>query len=180
MKSICFFLLIVGLLLAITHADPNPTGGASCKTDKDCGGRDHGSCDPDETLNATVCVCDEKYGDPDCSYKRKNQLTAFLLELILGLFQIMGVGRIYTGYIAIGVIHLLLPIILLVVACIFACCAGAASKSSEGGSAVIGGVGGVIFCLGYLAMIVWFVWDVVLISQTDFLDDKGYSLYYNL
>jgi len=60
----------------------------------------HGSCN----LLGTECICDSDYTtfdsiDKQCDYKRKSQLTAFLLSFFFGVF---GAGRWYIGDILIG------------------------------------------------------------------------------
>ena len=58
------------------------------------------------SLNGT-CLCFPEYAYDDCSYRRRDAITANLLEWILGAVGIAGVGMIYLGYLAVGVPHLL-------------------------------------------------------------------------
>lgn len=176
MRSI-HFLIIMSLFFTLAYTDPKPTGGASCTTYKDCGGEDHGSCNLDEEINKTICVCAREYGDPDCSYERKNKRTALFCQIFFGIIQFMGTGRIYTGYIAIGVTHLLLTIMIIITGCVVIFYPDVDGIENEGKSVIIRRIAIGIICLGYLAMLIWLIWDIGLFLKDDFQDANGYYLY---
>ena len=108
MRPIYLYVAIFAVLLL--------KGVSSQRTEcpNDCS--DNGVC---ESWNGTwTCDCDARYAKDDCSYKREEQLTAFLLELILGLFGIPGIGMIYLGQVALGVCHLLAGFLIFCGACV--------------------------------------------------------------
>jgi len=122
-------LSLIVLVLCIAGAI-----GFKCTNDSDCNKR--GKCE-----NST-CTCEKEYADVDCSHKRKQQLTAFLLEFIVGICGLPGVGRIYMGYTAMGVGHIILtlfwwiPLLAMVIFILLAV------------AGFIGGAGGLGFAVG--------------------------------
>ncbi len=157
--------------------DKNPTGGAPCQKDIDCGGVDGGVCNLTTTHNITTgkCVCPKKRADVDCSYERKNGDVAGGLQFLC--FLGVGVGNfilLRTGEAVGQLILLLAPFCACIGVCFVAC--GAASGSEEG-IAVGGGVAvciGVIICYAYLAGLIWCIIDGAMILQGEVLDGNGY------
>ena len=74
-----------------------------CNATRDC--NNHGICS-----DANYCICDDEHWKENCQATRKNELTAFLLTLLVG--PIFGLppcaGRFYMGYTGIAVAQLLL------------------------------------------------------------------------
>eukprot|EP01090_Pellita_catalonica_P021141 TRINITY_DN7837_c0_g1_i3.p1 TRINITY_DN7837_c0_g1~~TRINITY_DN7837_c0_g1_i3.p1 ORF type:complete len:188 (+),score=27.73 TRINITY_DN7837_c0_g1_i3:105-668(+) len=95
--------LLLGLPMLWVVSAGWDSGGASCSPKTpfyigyesgDCSG--NGRCVPSNLISSPyVCECDAGYADPDCSYKRKSKLTAFLLAFFLGG---IGAARFYLGY----------------------------------------------------------------------------------
>lgn len=137
-------------------------GGSTCTMDDDCGGSAQGVC-----KNAT-CTCTDKYAKEDCTYKRKSKLAAFLISFFVGY---LGADRFYLGYIGVGVVKLLLP---LVGPCILACIVLPFAKASGSGACACGGVLG---CILVLAIVGWNVADWILILTGDLPDFQGFALY---
>jgi TM2 domain-containing membrane protein YozV len=153
--------------------------------DIDCAG--HGRCGsspsstdvPSPTLTLTpttpMCICDEEYAtnkhdtsprDIHCTYKRKKQLVALLLQIFLGN---LGVARFYVGDIGIAVGQLLLGLGGIIFPCV-ALCAGAVSE----GLCAIPFM--ILAIVSPLASFVWWIVDLVLFSNNSVHDGNGYGL----
>ena len=74
-------------------------GCGNCNTTLDCGGFNHGIC------TDNFCECTVNYYGAHCGNERKYKLTAFILTFLIGPIFLLppGAGRIYLGYIEIGI-----------------------------------------------------------------------------
>jgi hypothetical protein len=131
----------------------------------------HGKC-----LNITgtpQCYCDEKYAGETCSHKRKEQLTAFLLEFFLGTW---GASKFYLGYIAQGVGKILLTLSLCLSTCVILGISFGviANTDSDKGYWVFVLYG--VPVLISLAILGWWLHDVIVIGLNDLNDSRGHSL----
>lgn len=129
----------------------------TCFDNENCGGKDHGTCN-----NKTQkCECTDEYADDDCSYERKSQKIAFILEICAGFFGIKGTSYLYMGHTGLGVTLLVLNIVGM--ACFFV--------------PVIGWIIGTIIVLG--CKIWWIIlWVYILLDKIN--DSHGYALNQNL
>lgn len=103
-----YFCIILSIII-ISSADPQPSGGADCIADKDCGVETgttcidrkcdkkqpytiyHGFCKND------TCVCFEQYGNPDCSYTRQSKTLAGGTQIGFTFVLCPGVGNFILG-----------------------------------------------------------------------------------
>lgn len=172
---ICFALFAV---FATTVSAFTCTGPESCSY--------HGNCITKN--NASVCLCDEDWVtydgngqyDPNtvypddvarCNHKKKSKLTAFLLELLLPLIGVDGVGWLTIGHIAMGVCRMLYAVVGIIVLCFFFCCFVCAGASeSDAGMGVVGCGMACFSCLWVIGYIIWWLWSVIVIA-TDKVDD---------
>ncbi len=133
----------------------------------------HGTC-----TNKNTCTCFSGYanftpaGQPKsnkyCNYERKNQLTAFLLEL----FFPFGVGHLYLGEIVLGLIKMGVILIIPVTFIILLFCGGLKSDASEGSGCCYL----ILIGLLYLDMItgcIWQVVDLILLVLNNYNDSNG-------
>ena len=129
----------------------------TCFDNEDCGDQDQGTCN-----NITqTCECTDEYASEDCDYKRKSQKLAFILELLCGFFQVKGVGYLYLGHIALGIILMILNFIGIGILFI----------------PIIGWTTGIIVLFG--TKIWWIIlWAYILTDKIN--DGNGYSLYQDL
>jgi len=131
------------------------------------------------TLKHTDHACPRVQGyDTHCCYTQKNQLIAFLLQFFIGA---VGAGRFYLGYIGIGVGQLVLS---LLVCCLPGCmiiCSLCTKGGVEKSMAALGGVfayfGCVVLCLGISGIMVWWLYDLVIIGTNAVTDFNGVALY---
>lgn len=113
------------------------------------------------------CACDDGYttspnNDQQCDYKQKNTLTAFLLELFLGMF---GGGYFYLGLISFAVGQMCLFVIGAIIACLIVCLGVLAE--SEGCAYILSCC---YICLWVSAMIAWWIASLVMIARATILD----------
>ena len=165
--------------------DPEPTGGAPCNRDSDCGGINGGQCIDYGDNGTTVdnhdgyCECYEDRGDPDCSYERKNKDLAGGLQFLC-FVGIGGVGEFYLGNTAEGVGQLLLLISWLaicILACVALCCMIADSDVTDICGGAIFCVGGCLLCCTSLAGFIWCIIRAVQMFSGEVTDGNGYALY---
>lgn len=104
-----------------------------------------------------------------CQYQRKNQLTYFLLELLLNI----GAGHFYAGNNILGGIKLTLVLLPCIVMCIAGCLGGMSSDGSGGGKILFG------TALAYAALCavsIWWLVDVIVIATAGYTDGHGVPL----
>lgn len=137
-------------------------------------------CDGNGKCVNNQCRCSDAYATvqgstTQCTYKRKLQLTAFLLHIFLGLF---GAGHWYIGNIsyAMGQLSLsvIIPIGCTITVCIFMCIF--TCNDSSKGLCSAGIAYGIIYAVCYFAGIIWWVVDVIRFADNDYLDGNGYGL----
>ncbi|QKF94810.1 hypothetical protein QKU48_gp1352 [Fadolivirus algeromassiliense] len=172
MRCATNIIILIGLLAIQVFADPEPTGGASCVEDYDCGGLDAGSCLYNSTLNETVCVCPDDLANPNCTYQRIDRNLAGGLQFLC-FAGIGGVGNFVLGRTgeAVGQLILMFAYIFGICAiCFVFCCDG-----ELGG--MIGGIVGCVLCSAVLAGFIWCIVDGALILQGKIDDGNGYSTF---
>ena len=171
-------LLICVLLFTFTLGDTEPTGGAICISDNDCGILDAGICDDDIFTNGSgVCVCFKDFAKPDCTYARKNRASGWFMLLCF-----VGVGGI-SNFVLERTVVAIIQMCLVFSAIIFAICKGII-KICDDGSDASQAIGGTIilalYCLLSIAYIVGFIWcivDLVGILNGSINDGNGYATY---
>ncbi len=178
--------LIICILIgiAITLADPVPSGGANCTSARDCG-QIGGTCDY-AVINGTAlmqCTCYPGYAMSDCSYVRKSKTIAGGLQVGLSIPGIFGTGNIYLGYTARGVGQLVLGLCCWVVFCVGMCIAGCCAvggisgiKGAEGGAACAYVCGICMFCGCVLSGFIWSVVDGAAMLEGRYTDPSGFFL----
>lgn len=82
----------------------------NCTSDADC--KNDGRCSTDPTYKYQECICQQGFIHDDCSYKQKNQLTAFVLSTGFG---VLGVDRFWLGYTAMACCKLIFPSIFIAI-----------------------------------------------------------------
>ena len=161
-------IVFIALSLAITFVVAQTN---SCEPTTTCNG--NGLCKPDGT-----CLCHSKYATyPDnnpteCNYRRKYQLTAFLLHTFLGGF---GAGHFYIDDVSGGVgqlaLSIIIPLVLSVIVCMFACIC----FKNDLGKTLMGAVV-VIWVVCWIGVIAWWVVDMVRFADNYYDDSNGVSL----
>jgi hypothetical protein len=176
-------LLLIALicLLAFATADPEPTGGANCTYDTDCGGAGAGDCIPyktpppqNSTYNGT-CVCPDSLANPDCSYQRTSKSLAGGLQFLC-FVGIGGVGNFVLGRIgpAVGQLLLMLATIFISVAGCVSFCVG--SIKAKLGVGLFAGLACIIISIA-LTGFIWSIVDGADILQGKIADGNGYATY---
>lgn len=171
MKSLTFFLTTTLAVICLAGI-----ANGICNQNTDC---NKGEC-----LNST-CICFKGYvtfGNQQCGYKQKEKLTAFLLSFFIGN---LGADWFYLasgdgGYIAAGIIKLLIGLFFSFGCCLL-CCAGIFASVREKASSKAFG-----FCCGIFIMIliglcvatstIWYFVDWIRILTNSFKDGNGVSL----
>lgn len=105
-----------------------------------------------------------------CSYFRKNQLTYFLLELLLNC----GAGHFYAGNIGLGVAKLLLLVLPCFIMC-FSACLGGMSSDGEGAAGKMM-IGSMISYALLCALSIWWLVDVIIIATGGYNDGNNVPL----
>ena len=124
----------------------------------------HGTCNPD----TNTCVCTDEYSTYKhnyCIYKRKNQLTAFLLSFFLGT---VGADRFYLGDIELGIFKLSYMIVGM---CLLCCLAIVLGEKNDG----------IIYlhcfnCLYLIGLLVWYMYDLIQIALNNLPDHNHITL----
>lgn len=121
------------------------------------------------------CICDHEwttYSPPkgtQCNYKRKNQLTAFLLQLFLG--KISGAGYWYVEQYALALGETLFFWIGLIFICIAPCIRPDISEDSD--------ITPYYVCFYYLWILTWVIWCIVswiMFAMNEINDGYGVTL----
>jgi len=137
-------------------------------------------CDGNGKCVKNQCKCSDAYATEkgsttQCTYKRKQQLAAFLLHIFLVSF---GAGHWYIGNVgyAMGQLSLgvIIPIGCSCIVCIFLCIF--TCGESEGGLAGTGISAGVISAVCYFGLVIWWIVDIVRFAENWYLDGNGYAL----
>lgn len=102
-----------------------------------------------------------------CAHERKNQLTYFLLELLLNV----GAGHFYAGNTGLGVAKLLVVLLPCMVMCVLGCM-GAMGEDKFGGMAV----GTCLAISASCAISIWWLVDVIMIATNKREDGLGVPL----
>lgn len=130
----------------------------------------YGSCTDDNT-----CTCTNDYANYNssknfyCQYRRKKQLTSFMLEFFLS----MGIGHLYCGKIVEGIIKLIIMIIPAVIGLILCFCNTMISKDT---STCVGLITMIVFCTFLCTGLAWQLADVILFGLNKYTDGNGVSL----
>jgi len=125
------------------------------------------------TLNGT-CFCLTGFTKPDCSYKRKSQLTAFLLSFFLGS---IGVDRLYLELITSGVLKLAFTLSLCIIPCFPLCGLLYINEDERGPYCLHSYMLVVALCaVGLVATIAWWTIDVMLIAAGALHDGNGFRM----
>lgn len=159
-RTMRYFVILAILVIAVTA--------------QNCTCSNHGTCSSVDN----ACVCEDEYARDDCSYQRKKQLTAFLLEFLLGIVGLPGIGRMYLGYVAIGVFHLLFGVFLIIGICVGGCVMIAGKNDTSVG--IGAGIMGCIACTGFIGAVIWFIYDVVVIGSGNIPDFNGVEMFKNM
>jgi len=172
------FAFLILILIYLNKIDGFQTGGASCKTASDC----NANVDPVNICyravsNQTkgVCKCGERYILDNCTYHQKSQLAAFLISFFAGT---TGADRFYLGYIGIGVLKLLFPILVLPITCVFVCIASCTKIEVLQKGGIVAVV--VLAICETLGIVIWWIVDWALIANGTMLDYNGYPLFADL
>lgn len=174
-------------LIALAFADPQPTGGAACTRNSDCGGANGGYCEPNanyvppeltrsvEQVTSGTCVCNKERGNPDCSYERHSRSLTGGLQFLC-FVGVAGVGDLILGRNLFGGLQMafLFSVYLLGIAACLSCCVGSIKQK-------LGlGLFGTLTCLlGTLSFIGW-LWSIIdgaLILQGQVTDANGYATF---
>jgi len=194
MKFILIFLFVFINVIICTaqdttygttyYGDPQPTGGAPCDTDSDCGGINGGQCisySDSITVDGKTgyCECYNDRADPDCTYQRKSKDLAGGLQFIC-FAGIGGVGDFYLGNngVAAGQLVLMLSYLaIIVLGCVALCCFIADNSVTDICGGAVLGVGGCILCCTTFAGFIWTIVRAAQMFSGDITDGNGYALY---
>ena len=133
------------------------------------------NCNGDCT-STNICTCEEGYlnfktnSKLYCSYKQKNQLTAFLLELFLPF----GIGHLYVGRTLFGITKMIIVTSPMTI-CIFTFLGILVSdKFLSGGNSSL-------FCIGFVSVfslvgLIWWIADLVIFGTNNYLDGNNMPL----
>ena len=132
-------------------------------------------CNFHGTFNSKTnsCVCVNGYTTHDaldgteCNYEQKKQLTAFFLSLFLGY---VSAGRWYAGTYALAGIKLAVTILML---CFESC---AIEKDANGKKKIKNCCAYIILLLFILAIVAWWLADVIMFGLNDINDENGVAL----
>lgn len=175
MQSVVSLLLVMSYCLSnCVAADPLPTGGMNCTRNVEC----H---TPNGNCTDGVCVCSDRWGNPDCSYGRQDRLLAGGLQFLC-FAGIGGVGNFLLGRTgpAIGQLILILTYLL---GCCLACCALCAVFGRTAGKilATTGGIVGLLIIIAcMLTGLIWSIIDGANILGNRIVDGNGYATYSSL
>ena len=124
----------------------------------------------------TACICDFGFTTfpldsiPQCNYKQKKQLVAFLLELFIGF----GGGHFYTERYVEASLKLVSFLFGIYIICLFPLSAKCVSDKCDSDVLVI-----FVSCFYYLCAIglaTWFIYDLVMFGSNTYKDGNGIDL----
>ena len=159
MKEKYILIILITLIVNISYVNNFPSS---------CSKVTHGIC-----LSEAYAVCEKEYATKEdetdnwCEYKRKKQLTYFLIETIAAF----GVGHIYAKNYKYGIPKLIYWIIswslILTIRII---------SVKKGYKNDINCVCSLLSFLLSIGMIVWYIYDVVMIGENRFTDGEGVDI----
>jgi len=122
----------------------------------------------------SMCVCRKEFANvpkvskDTCSYKRKSQLTAFLLEFFLPF----GVGHFYVGKWWLGLIKMICTLFAMITIYSFLICCLSCVQNQKSYAAYM-------FFYYFVPILasVWWLVDIILFGIDYFLDNNGVPLY---
>ncbi len=133
----------------------------------------HGTC-----MDAHTCVCLSGYanftplGQPKsniyCNYERKNQMTAFILEMLFPF----GVGHLYLGDTGYGLAKMSVVLIVPLFLGILLYCCGL-KGDTEGECSCCGTIVMALLCLLVFAGVIWQIVDLIMLVMNNFNDGNG-------
>jgi hypothetical protein len=175
MQSVMLLLLFLGYCsLSLVSADPLPTGGLNCTRNFDC----H---TPNGNCTDGVCVCSDRWGNPDCSYGRQDRMLAGGLQFLC-FAGIGGVGNFMLGRTGPAIGQLVLVLTYLIGCCLI-CCALCAVFGGTAGK-IFGSMGGIIVITIIVACVltgfIWSIIDGAGILGNRIVDGNGYGTYSSL
>jgi hypothetical protein len=166
-------LVILCLFVALSLADPVPTGGANCTTNFECGGSNAGSC-----VNGT-CLCPKNLANVSCTYKRHDSVVAGALNIALPFVGVGGIGNFIIGNVGRGVGQIILMFgiyIILIPAAVIAGCGSAFSTLKYPAYGVVTLVI-IAAVLGGFAGFIWSIIDGANMLESNLNDGNGFALY---
>jgi uncharacterized membrane protein AbrB (regulator of aidB expression) len=107
---------------------------------------------------------------PYCTYERKKQLTAFLLQF----FIFSGAGQFYVGNLQYAIPQLIITFIPCFLSCLLCCCLR--KDSSEGTRTCMGTFVCIITSLFSCTFFAWWLADVIIFGMNKYLDGNGIPL----
>ena len=144
-----YLTVINGLNLTINY---------NCTTNADC--NYNGNC-----MNNHQCKCNDGYitfdSETQCNYKQKNTLTAFLLELFIGMYTGAGYFYLELNYLALGQLFYFWGGIL--VFCFSSLCISSDFKI----------IIPILIFLWGIGIIMWWLYVVILIAKGTIRDNNG-------
>ena len=167
------------LNLRVLSDEPVPTPDPSNKTFP-CSkepGPDY--CDPNHVncdTSLTKCLCNNEYGNDlsnstgKCTYERKKQLTAFLLELFVGF----GAGHFYRANYLEASLKLVAFLLGIYIICLFPLTAKCIADCCDCDCLVV--FVSLFWFLISLGLAFWFIFDLVWFGKNKYKDSYGFCL----
>lgn len=186
-KNIVLIVTLVTFILGVLgecsiknfEQDPLPWGTRNCTTNDNCN-YPNGQC-----TNLT-CVCENKFGKPDCSYARKQSQVAGGLNIGLPFAGVAGVGNLYIRRMPQGIAQIVLSIIGIIFLCGGCCvggcilCGGSCKMSCDGCIPVTIGILFILLITGLilagLGVFIWSIIDGANMLSCTLRDGFGYAL----
>lgn len=174
---LCYLTLIYLEFGDTASTVQNGTSIIACENSNDCSG--NGSCN----IQTGKCSCTdsfETYADVassapslQCNYEKKEQLTAFLLSLFLGIF---GAEHFYLGNTDRGITKLCFSLFCfignIIIFSISRCC----GKDKQYLIEFVGRYEAIYLGCGFVFMLLWFIQDLILIGTLGVTDVNGIPL----
>ena len=157
--------------------DPVSWGGANCTNNFKCNSLNNGGeCDFSAGSSGN-CVCKPAWGNPDCSYQRQSVYAPGIVQIVLSVFAMPGIGNVMigrtsegAGQIVLGCLVWISLILSCVAICVYAC-------GSESCGKVCGLIVIILMIICYIGGMIWGVIDGAFIMQCSFLDTNGYFMF---
>ena len=142
-----------------------------CRNISDC---NYGTCN-NKTL---LCECNYRYIHTEnngllipCSYQLKKQYNTFILELIVGF----GAGQFYSNRYVHGFLKLLAYLFAILSICLFPLTLNKMHNSIY--EQVVACSIAFFYCGLAVGFTVWYIYDLVMIKNSKYLDGNGYPLF---